>query len=215
MTSAATRILLLASLVFGGLSGSAGAGVQLDPADTLSSAVSTAASPTGQASDLTNSASDLTNSVGDAADGVTGSVNDAVEDVAGTVNDATGSVTGGTASGGGGGGGGGGGSGSSPLDSATGAITGVLSGSSDSGQAARLRVEAQDRARPRAGVRHRREMDQPRIGGRTAQGSTDFLANTSGSSSASNPELTSGRVARGCALSSQPLRRGFGRRSRA
>ena len=129
MTSAATRILLLASLVFGGLSGSAVAGVQLDPADTLSSAVSTAASPTGQASDLTNSASDLTNSVGDAADGVTGSVNDAVEDVAGTVNDATGSVTGGTASGGGGGGG----SGSSPLDSATGSITGALSGSSDSG----------------------------------------------------------------------------------
>ena len=134
MTSAATRILLLASLVFGGLSGSAGAGVQLDPADTLSSAVSTAASPTGQASDLTNSASDLTNSVGDAADGVTGSVNDAVEDVAGTVNDAAGSVTGGTASGGGGGGGGGvRGSGSSPLDSVTGSITGVLSGSSDSG----------------------------------------------------------------------------------
>ena len=127
MTSAATRILLLASLVFGGLSGSAVAGVQLDPADTLGSAVSTAASPTGQASDLTNSASDLTNSVGDAADGVTGSVNDAVEDVAGTVNDATGSVTGGTASGGGGG------SGSSPLDSVTGSITGALSGSSDSG----------------------------------------------------------------------------------
>ena len=122
MKSAAIPILLFASLVFGGLSGSAVAGVQLDPADTLSSAVSTAASPTGQASDLTNS-------VGDAADGVTGSVNDAVEDVAGTVNDATGSVTGGTASGGGGGGG----SGSSPLDSATGSITGALSGSSDSG----------------------------------------------------------------------------------
>lgn len=118
MKSAAIPILLFASLVFGGLSGSAVAGVQLDPADTLSSAVSTAASPTGQASDLTNS-------VGDAADGVTGSVNDAVEDVAGTVNDATGSVTGGTASGGG--------SGSSPLDSATGSITGALSGSSDSG----------------------------------------------------------------------------------
>jgi len=122
MKSAAIPILLFASLVFGGLSGSAVAGVQLDPADTLSSAVSTAASPTGQASDLTNS-------VGDAADGVTGSVNDAVEDVAGTVNDATGSVTGGTASGGGGG------SGSSPLDSATGSITGALSGSSDSGAA--------------------------------------------------------------------------------
>lgn len=122
MKSAAIPILLFASLVFGGLSGSAVAGVQLDPADTLSSAVSTAASPTGQASDLTTS-------VGDAADGVTGSVNDAVEDVAGTVNDATGSVTGGTASGGGGGGG----SGSSPLDSATGSITGALSGSSDSG----------------------------------------------------------------------------------
>ena len=122
MKSAAIPILLFASLVFGGLSGSAVAGVGLDPADTLSSGVSTAASPTGQASDLTNS-------VGDAADGVTGSVNDAVEDVAGTVNDATGSVTGGTASGGGGGGG----SGSSPLDSATGSITGALSGSSDSG----------------------------------------------------------------------------------
>ena len=120
MKSAAIPILLFASLVFGGLSGSAVAGVQLDPVDTLSSAVSTAASPTGQASDLTNS-------VGDAADDVTGSVNDAVEDVAGTVNDATGSVTGGTASGGG--------SGSSPLDSATGSITGALSGSSDSGAA--------------------------------------------------------------------------------
>jgi hypothetical protein len=117
MKSAAIRILLFASLVFGGLSGSAVAGVQLDPADTLSSAVSTAASPTGQASDLTNS-------VGDVADGVTGTVNDAAENVAGTVNDATGSVTGGTS---------GGGSGSSPLDSATGSITGALSGSSDSG----------------------------------------------------------------------------------
>ena len=121
MKSAAIPILLFASLVFGGLSGSAVAGVQLDPVDTLSSAVSTAASPTGQASDLTNS-------VGDAADGVTGTVNDTVENVAGTVNDATGSVTGGTASGGGGGGG----SGSSPLDSATGSITAVLSGSSGS-----------------------------------------------------------------------------------
>ena len=125
MKSAAIPILLFASLVFGGLSGSAGAGVQLDPVDTLSAAVSTAASPTGQASDLTNSASDLTNSVGDAADGVTGTVNDAAENVAGTVNDATGSVTGGTASGGG--------SGSSPLDSVTGSITGALSGSSGSG----------------------------------------------------------------------------------
>jgi len=129
MKSAAIPILLFASLVFGGLSGSAGAGVQLDPVDTLSAAVSTAASPTGQASDLTNSASDLTNSVGDAADGVTGTVNDAAENVAGTVNDATGSATGGTASGGGGGGG----SGSSPLDSVTGSITGALSGSSGSG----------------------------------------------------------------------------------
>jgi hypothetical protein len=117
MTSAAIRILLFASLVFGGLSGSAVAGVQLDPADTLSSAVSTAASPSGQASDLTNS-------VGDVADGVTGTVNDAAENVAGTVNDATGSVSGGTS---------GGGSGSSPLDSATDSITGALSGSSDSG----------------------------------------------------------------------------------
>ena len=131
MKSAAIPILLFASLVFGGLSGSAGAGVQLDPVDTLSAAVSTAASPTGQASDLTNSASDLTNSVGDAADGVTGTVNDAAGNVAGTVNDATGSATGGTASGGGGGGGGG--SGSSPLDSVTGSITGALSGSSGSG----------------------------------------------------------------------------------
>ena len=120
MKSAAIPILLFALLVFGGLSGSAGAGVQLDPVDTLSAAVSTAASPTGQASDLTNS-------VGDAADGVTGTVNDTVENVAGTVNGATGSVTGGTASGGGGG------SGSSPLDSVTGSITGALSGSSGSG----------------------------------------------------------------------------------
>lgn len=118
MKSAAIPILLFASLVFGGLSGSAVAGVQLDPVDTLSSAVSTAASPTGQASDLTNS-------VGDAADGVTGTVNDAADNVAGTVNGATGSVSGGTASGGG--------SGSSPLDSATGSITGALSGSSGSG----------------------------------------------------------------------------------
>jgi hypothetical protein len=105
MTFAAIRILLFASLVLGGLSGSAVAGVQLDPADTP----------------------DLTNSVGDVADGATGTVNDTAENVAGTVNDATGSVTGGTASVGGGG------SGSSPLDSATGSITGALSGSSDSG----------------------------------------------------------------------------------
>jgi hypothetical protein len=111
MSSAAIRILLFVSLVFGGLSGSAVAGVQLDPADSLSS---------GQASDLTNS-------VGDAADGVTGTVNDAAEDVAGTVNDTTGSVTGGTTSDGGSG------SGSSLLDSATDSITGALSGSSDSG----------------------------------------------------------------------------------
>ena len=110
MTSAAIRILLV-SLVFGGLSGSAVAGVQLDPADTLSS---------GQASDLTNS-------VGDAADGVTGTVDDAAENVVGTVNDATESVTGGTTSDGGSG------SGSSLLDSATDSITGALSGSSDSG----------------------------------------------------------------------------------
>ena len=136
MTSAAIRILFVASLVFGGLSGSAAAGVELDPADTLSSAVSTATSPTGQASDLTNS-------VGDAADGVTGTVNDAAENVAGTVTNATGSVSGATGSVSGatgsvsGGtasdGGGGGGSGSSLLDSATGSITGALSGSSDSG----------------------------------------------------------------------------------
>lgn len=118
MKSAAIPILLFASLVFGGLSGSAVAGVQLDPVDTLSSAVSTATSPTGQASDLTNS-------VGDAADGVTGTVNDAAENVAGTVTGATDSVTGGTASDGA--------SGSSPLDSATGSITGALSGSSGSG----------------------------------------------------------------------------------
>jgi hypothetical protein len=120
VTSAAIRILLFVLLVFGGLSGSAVAGVQLDPADSLSSAVSTATSPTGQAADLTNS-------VGDTADGVTGTVDDAAENVVGTVNDATGSVTGGTASGGGGG------SGSSLLDSATSSITGDLSGSSDSG----------------------------------------------------------------------------------
>jgi hypothetical protein len=118
MKSAAIPILLFAALVFGGLSGSAVAGVQLDPVDTLSSAVSTATSPTGQASDLTNS-------VGDATDGVTGTANDAAENIAGTVNDATGSVTGGTASGGA--------SGSSSLDSATGSITGALSGSSGSG----------------------------------------------------------------------------------
>lgn len=109
MTSAAVRILLV-SLVFGGLSGSAVAGVQLDPADTLSS---------GQASDLTNS-------VGDATDGVTGTVDDTAETIAGTVNDTTGSVTGGTFDGGGD-------SRSSLLDSATDSITGALSESSDSG----------------------------------------------------------------------------------
>jgi hypothetical protein len=109
MTSAAVRILLV-SLVFGGLSGSAVAGVQLDPADTLSA---------GQDSDLTNS-------VGDATDGVTGTVDDIAETIAGTVNDTTGSVTGGTSDGGGD-------SGSSLLDSATNSITGGLSGSSDSG----------------------------------------------------------------------------------
>jgi hypothetical protein len=82
MTSAAIRILLFVTLVFGGPSGSALAGVQLDPAETLSSAVSSATSPTGQASDLTNS-------VGAAVDDVTGTVNDVAEDPAGTVNDAT------------------------------------------------------------------------------------------------------------------------------
>ena len=120
MTSAAIRILAFVTLAFGGLSGSAVAGVELAPADTLSSAVPRATSSTGQASDLANS-------VGDVAGDVTGTVDDATGDLAGTVNDATGGATGGTTSDGSGG------SGSSPLDLATGSITGVLSGSSGSG----------------------------------------------------------------------------------
>jgi hypothetical protein len=78
MTSAA-RILLLVSLVFGGLSGSAAAGIQLDPADTLNSTVSTATTQTG----------DITDAIG--------SVDDTTDAVTGSVNDATGSVGSGSA----------------------------------------------------------------------------------------------------------------------
>jgi hypothetical protein len=137
MVSAAIRILLLVSFVFCGLSGSAGAGIQLEPADTLNSAVSAATSPTGQVSGVTNSAGDVadgvTGTVNDAADNLGGTVDDAagtVNDAAGTVNDVAGSVTGGGTTSGGGGGGGD--SGSSPIDSVTGSITGGLSGSSGS-----------------------------------------------------------------------------------
>ena len=110
MASAAIRILLFVSLVFGGLSGSAGAGIQLDPADTLNSTESTVTTQTG---DIT----DAIGSVDDATDDVTGAVDDTTDAVTGSVNDATGSVSSGSASSG----------------SATGSVTNVLSGSTSSG----------------------------------------------------------------------------------
>ena len=55
MASAAIRILLFVSLVFGGLSGSAAAGIQLDPADTLNSTVSTVTTQTGDITDAIGS----------------------------------------------------------------------------------------------------------------------------------------------------------------
>ena len=77
--ASAARILLFVSLVFGGLSGSAAAGIQLDPADTLNSTVSTATTQTG----------DITDAIG--------SVDDTTDAVTGSVNDATGSVSSGSA----------------------------------------------------------------------------------------------------------------------
>lgn len=105
MASAAIRILLFVSLVFGGLSGSAAAGIQLDPADTLNSTVSTVTTQTG----------DITDAIGsgvDATDDLTGAVDDTTDAVTGSVNDATGSVSSG---------------------SATESVTNVLSGSTSSG----------------------------------------------------------------------------------
>jgi hypothetical protein len=105
MASAAIRILLFVSLVFGGLSGSAAAGIQLDPADTLNSTVPTVTTQTG----------DITDAIGsgvDATDDLTGAVNDTTDAVTGSVNDATGSVSSG---------------------SATESVTNVLSGSTSSG----------------------------------------------------------------------------------
>ena len=109
MASAAIRILLFVSLVFGGLSGSAGAGIQLDPADTLNSTESTVTTQTGDITDAIGSVDDVTEAVDDTTDAVTGSVNDAT----GSVSDATGSVSSGSA--------------------ATGSVTNVLSGSTSSG----------------------------------------------------------------------------------
>lgn len=77
--ASAARILLFVSLVFGGLSGSAAAGIQLDPADTLNSTVSTVTTQTG----------DITDAIG--------SVDDTTDAVTGSVNDATGSVSSGSA----------------------------------------------------------------------------------------------------------------------
>lgn len=103
--ASAARILLFVSLVFGGLSGSAAAGIQLDPADTLNSTVSTATTQTG---DIT----DAIGSVDDATDDLTEAVDDTTDAVTGSVNDATGSVSSG---------------------SATESVTNVLSGSTSSG----------------------------------------------------------------------------------
>jgi cobalamin biosynthesis Mg chelatase CobN len=104
--ASAARILLFVSLVFGGLSGSAAAGIQLDPADTLNSTVSTATTQTG---DIT----DAIGSVDDATDDLTEGVDDTTDAVTGSVNDATGSVSSGSAT--------------------TESVTNVLSGSTSSG----------------------------------------------------------------------------------
>ena len=105
MASAAIRILLFVSLVFGGLSGSAAAGIQLDAADTLNSTVSTVTTQTGDITDAIGSGDDAT-------DDLTGAVDDTTDAVTGSVNDATGSVSSG---------------------SATESVTNVLSGSTSSG----------------------------------------------------------------------------------
>ena len=106
MASAAIRILLFVSLVFGGLSGSAAAGIQLDPADTLNSTVSTVTTQTGDITDAIGSGDDAT-------DDLTGAVDDTTDAVTGSVNDATGSVSSGSAT--------------------TESVTNVLSGSTSSG----------------------------------------------------------------------------------
>ena len=106
MASAAIRILLFVSLVFGGLSGSAAAGIQLDPADTLNSTVSTATTQTGDITDAIGSGDDAT-------DDLTEAVDDTTDAVTGSVTDATGSVSSGSAT--------------------TGSVTNVLSGSTSSG----------------------------------------------------------------------------------
>ena len=105
MASAAIRILLFVWLVFSGLSGSAAAGIQLDPADTLNSTVSTVTTQTGDITDAIGSGDDAT-------DDLTEAVDDTTDAVTGSVNDATGSVSSG---------------------SATESVTNVLSGSTLSG----------------------------------------------------------------------------------
>jgi len=113
MASAAIRILLFVSLVFGGLSGSAGAGIQLDPADTLNSTESTVTTQTGDITDAIGSVDDATDDVTEAVDDTTDAVTGSVNDATGSVSDATGSVSSGSA--------------------ATGSVTNVLSGSTSSG----------------------------------------------------------------------------------
>jgi cobalamin biosynthesis Mg chelatase CobN len=110
MASAAIRILFFVSLVFGGLSGNAAAGIQLDPADTLNSTVSTVTTQTG---DIT----DAIGNVDDATDDLTQAVDDTTDAATGSVNDATGSVS----------------SGSATTESVTESVTNVLSGSTSSG----------------------------------------------------------------------------------
>jgi cobalamin biosynthesis Mg chelatase CobN len=110
MASAAIRILFFVSLVFGGLSGNAAAGIQLDPADTLNSTVSTVTTQTG---DIT----DAIGSVDDATDDLTEAVDDTTDAATGSVNDATGSVS----------------SSSATTESVTESVTNVLSGSTSSG----------------------------------------------------------------------------------
>jgi hypothetical protein len=100
--ASAARILLFVSLVFGGLSGSAAAGIQLDPADTLNSTVSTATTQTG----------DITDAIG--------SVDDATDDLTEAVDDTTDAVTGSVSSG------------SATTESVTESVTNVLSGSTSS-----------------------------------------------------------------------------------
>lgn len=81
MASAAIRILLFVSLVFGGLSGSAAAGIQLDPADTLNSTVSTVTTQTGDITDAIGSGDDATDDLTEAVDDTTESVTESVTNV--------------------------------------------------------------------------------------------------------------------------------------